>query len=159
MDLPSICTVMAGPRYGLALLNESLVLLCYPDSMCEINPANNLLDIWMMKEYGDSESWIKIYTINPVPTPCESPLAYLEGSFIASSNPNWIFNLLWSWFQWCHGIQFEWSSRKSESCTIHGMLNYNSNSKGIDNILTTYVEISFDCRKAYTNNELLRKKT
>lgn len=74
MEMPSACTIY-GPRYGLVVLNELLALICYPDPMCSIDPAEDLLDIWMMKEYGASESWIKKYTIRPLPISIETPLA------------------------------------------------------------------------------------
>nr|AIC33069.1 self-incompatibility S-locus F-box protein [Solanum lycopersicoides] len=74
MELPSVCTDLNGPRYGLAVLNDSLVLMSYPDSMCSIGHTENLLNIWMMKEYGESESWISIRTISPLPIPIESAL-------------------------------------------------------------------------------------
>nr|BAQ19037.1 Sm-locus linked F-box protein type-2 [Petunia x hybrida] len=75
MDMPGTCTFLGGPRYGLAVLYECLTLICYPDPMSSIDPTKDLIDIWMMEEYGTSESWIKIYTIKPVPIPIESPLA------------------------------------------------------------------------------------
>nr|AIK66498.1 S3-locus F-box type-2 protein [Petunia integrifolia subsp. inflata] len=75
MKMPGSCTFFDGPRYGLAILNGHLTLICYPDPMSSIDPTEDLIEIWMMKEYGASESWIKIYTIKPVPIPIESPLA------------------------------------------------------------------------------------
>ncbi|KAG5631045.1 hypothetical protein H5410_002762 [Solanum commersonii] len=74
MEMPSVCIDLNGPRYGLAVLNDSLVMMSYPDSMCSIDHTENLLDIWMMKEYGESESWIKMHTISPLPIPIESAL-------------------------------------------------------------------------------------
>nr|BAJ24855.1 S-locus linked F-box protein type-2 [Petunia x hybrida] len=75
MKMPGTCTLLDGPRYGLAVLNEHLTLICYPDPMCSIDPSEDFIDIWMMEKYGASESWIKISTIRPVPIPIESPLA------------------------------------------------------------------------------------
>nr|BAJ24854.1 S-locus linked F-box protein type-2 [Petunia x hybrida] len=75
MEMPGTCTFLDGPRYGLAVLNERLALICYPDPMSSIDQTDDLIDIWMLEEYGASESWIKIYTVEPVPIPIESPLA------------------------------------------------------------------------------------
>nr|AIK66497.1 S2-locus F-box type-2 protein [Petunia integrifolia subsp. inflata] len=82
MKMPGTCTLFDGPRYGLSVLNEHLTLICYPDPMSSIDPTEDLIDIWMMEEYGASESWIKIYTIRPVPIPIESPLAIWKGHLL-----------------------------------------------------------------------------
>nr|BAJ24853.1 S-locus linked F-box protein type-2 [Petunia x hybrida] len=75
MEMPGSCTFLDGPRYGLAILYECLTLICYPDPMSSDDPTEDLIDIWIMEKYGISESWIKKYTIRPVPIPIESPLA------------------------------------------------------------------------------------
>ncbi|KAK4737352.1 hypothetical protein R3W88_001049 [Solanum pinnatisectum] len=64
--MPHTCHSYDAKRYSLVVLNESLTLICYAD----------LTDIWMMKEYGVYESWIKKYTIKPLYI--EAPLVLLK---------------------------------------------------------------------------------
>ncbi|XP_009625868.1 F-box protein CPR1-like [Nicotiana tomentosiformis] len=56
---------------GLVILSESLTLICYPNPI-SIDQIQELTHIWVMKEYGVSESWILKDTIRP--PPIESPL-------------------------------------------------------------------------------------
>ncbi|XP_006341882.1 F-box protein CPR30-like [Solanum tuberosum] len=73
MNMPDCCHFFYGPRYGLVILIECLTLICYHDREPQVDPSEDMIDIWIMKEYGVSESWIKKYTIQPLPI--EYPLA------------------------------------------------------------------------------------
>nr|ABR18782.1 class S F-box protein [Nicotiana alata] len=72
METPGTCHWFDGKCYGLVILYKSLTLICYPDPM-STDPTEDLMDIWIMKEYGKKESWIKKCSIGPLPI--ESPLA------------------------------------------------------------------------------------
>nr|BAQ18965.1 S10-locus linked F-box protein type-14 [Petunia x hybrida] len=73
IKMPNTCHFKDRKCYGLVVLNESLTLICYPYPGCEIDPAVDFMEIWIMKEYGVNDSWSKKYTI--VPLAIESPLA------------------------------------------------------------------------------------
>nr|ABR18784.1 class S F-box protein [Nicotiana alata] len=73
MKMPDACYSIKQSRYGLIVLNESLALICYPDPRCAVDPTQDFIHIWLMEEYGVSETWIKKYTIQSLPI--ESPLA------------------------------------------------------------------------------------
>nr|ABR18786.1 class S F-box protein [Nicotiana alata] len=72
MKMPESCNAYDGKRYSLAVVNESLTLICYPSPDSEIDQTQNTMDIWIMMEYGVNESWTKKYIISPLPI--ESPL-------------------------------------------------------------------------------------
>nr|ABX82528.1 S-locus F-box-like protein c [Petunia integrifolia subsp. inflata] len=93
MKIPGDCTFLEIPRYGLAILNECLTLISYPDPMCSDEPIEELIYIWIMKEYGESESWIKKYTIKPLPI--ESPLAIWKDHLLLLQSISGI--ILFSW--------------------------------------------------------------
>nr|BAQ19002.1 S19-locus linked F-box protein 2 [Petunia axillaris subsp. axillaris] len=61
-----------GMSYGLVILYKFLTLICYHYPMFT-EPTEDLVDIWIMKEYGQKESWIKRFSVNLLPI--ESPLA------------------------------------------------------------------------------------
>nr|ABR18789.1 class S F-box protein [Nicotiana alata] len=73
MKMPNTCHSRDEKCYGLVVLNEYLTLICYPYPGKVIDPLKDFMDIWMMKDYGVNESWIKKYTITPLSI--ESPLA------------------------------------------------------------------------------------
>ncbi|OIT21444.1 hypothetical protein A4A49_54130 [Nicotiana attenuata] len=73
MKMPDTCDFFDGKCYGLVVLDESLTLICYPNPGSVPKQGKELTDIWIMKEYGVNESWVKKYTIRPLPI--ESPLA------------------------------------------------------------------------------------
>ncbi|XP_060201065.1 F-box protein CPR1-like [Lycium barbarum] len=62
-----------GTLHSLVLLTGSLSLICYPCLGPMIDPAKDLIEIWVMKDYNVYESWINKYTVRGLPT--ESPLA------------------------------------------------------------------------------------
>nr|BAQ19001.1 S19-locus linked F-box protein 1 [Petunia axillaris subsp. axillaris] len=72
MSMPDPCHFYDGKCYGLVILCKSLTLICYPDPMSS-NPTEYLTDIWIMKKYGEKESWKKRCSIRLLPI--ESPLA------------------------------------------------------------------------------------
>ncbi|XP_075095031.1 F-box protein CPR1-like [Nicotiana tabacum] len=72
MKMPDTCDFIDGKCYGLVVLDESLTLICYPNPGSVPKQGKELTDIWIMKEYGVNESWVKKYTIRPLPI--ESPL-------------------------------------------------------------------------------------
>ncbi|XP_059292167.1 F-box protein CPR1-like [Lycium ferocissimum] len=55
------------PHRSLVILNESLTLICYPSVVPVIDPTEDLIEIWIMKDYDVYESWIKKYTIRGLP--------------------------------------------------------------------------------------------
>ncbi|XP_059289788.1 F-box protein CPR1-like [Lycium ferocissimum] len=73
MEPPNTREFSSGTIHSLLILTESLCLTCYPCLGPMIDPANILMEIWIMKDYNVYESWIKKYTIRGLPT--ESPLA------------------------------------------------------------------------------------
>lgn len=48
-------------------------MIRYPNPKPEYDPTQDLMQIWIMKEYGVYESWIEKYTVRPFLI--ESPLA------------------------------------------------------------------------------------
>ncbi|TMW86035.1 hypothetical protein EJD97_022039 [Solanum chilense] len=74
MEMPDACTTQAAPCYALSFLDEFLMLICYPYSLRSSDYTEDPLDIWLLKEYGESDSWIKKYTIRLLLVPIESPL-------------------------------------------------------------------------------------
>ncbi|XP_009592459.1 F-box protein CPR1-like [Nicotiana tomentosiformis] len=73
IKMPDTCHSKDRKCYGLVVMKDSLTLICYPYPGCEIYPAIDFMEIWVMKEYGVNESWSKKYTITPLAI--ESPLA------------------------------------------------------------------------------------
>ncbi|KAG5631155.1 hypothetical protein H5410_002872 [Solanum commersonii] len=72
INMPDTCNSYNGPHYGLVVLRDSITMLRYPNPNPEYDPAQDLMQIWIMKEYGLYDSWMKIYTIRPLLI--ESPL-------------------------------------------------------------------------------------
>ncbi|XP_015078691.1 uncharacterized protein LOC107022606 [Solanum pennellii] len=58
--------------YALLISSEYLTLISYPDSKSGLDPKQDLMDIWIMREYGVYKSWFKKHTIGRLPI--ESPL-------------------------------------------------------------------------------------
>ncbi|KAG5632178.1 hypothetical protein H5410_003895 [Solanum commersonii] len=73
MKMPNNYHSFGRTCYALVILSECLTLICYPDSKSDIDPTQDLMDIWIMREYGVYESWFKKYTIGRR-FPIESPL-------------------------------------------------------------------------------------
>nr|AIG62976.1 S-locus F-box protein type-4 [Solanum habrochaites] len=69
---PDSCYFMNGPSYGLAVLNDTFTLICYPRTERAKN-TNEFTYIWLRKDYSGCDSWIKKYTIKGLPI--QSPLA------------------------------------------------------------------------------------
>ncbi|KAH0781554.1 hypothetical protein KY290_001152 [Solanum tuberosum] len=80
MDMPDACYSIRQSRYGLLVLNQCLASICYNDPGCAIDPTQDFLHIWIMKEYGVSESWIKNYKIRSLNV--ESPLGFWKDQFL-----------------------------------------------------------------------------
>ncbi|CAK9135937.1 unnamed protein product [Ilex paraguariensis] len=67
MGFPYVCSIGDGKYRSLGVLNESLALILYDYSAVETKN----FDIWVMTEYGVSESWTKQFTIGPLSgVPC-----------------------------------------------------------------------------------------
>nr|ARD08038.1 S-locus F-box protein [Solanum peruvianum] len=64
--MPHTCHPYDAKIYSLVILNESLTLICYAGKQTVLDPIRDLTDIWVLKEYGVYESWIKKYTIKPL---------------------------------------------------------------------------------------------
>lgn len=60
--LPGVCsvTIYGGYLKSFAVLNESIALILFPckDVQC--------FEIWLLTEFGNKESWTKLYTIGPI---------------------------------------------------------------------------------------------
>lgn len=85
IKMPSACHFYDGKSYGLIILNESLTLICYACSWGKNEHLEDLLDIWIMKEYDVNESWTKKYTIIK-PLSVESPLVVWKDHFLLLQN-------------------------------------------------------------------------
>ncbi|XP_059289152.1 F-box protein CPR1-like [Lycium ferocissimum] len=83
MEIPDTCHWFDGKCYGLVILFKSMTLICYPDPM-STNPTENLMDIWIMREYNKKESWIKICSIGPLSI--ESPLTVWKDDVLLLQN-------------------------------------------------------------------------
>nr|BAQ18955.1 S9-locus linked F-box protein 1 [Petunia x hybrida] len=86
MKMPDSCRFFNGPSYGLLIKNESLTLICYPDEESEVYPRQESIDIWIMKEYGAYDSWIKKQTIRPLPI--EIPLSIWKDDLLLFQSKN-----------------------------------------------------------------------
>ncbi|KAK2991679.1 hypothetical protein RJ640_028267 [Escallonia rubra] len=60
IQLPDVCAFPDGNERAFLVLNESLALLLFNSS------EQTSFDIWLMTEYGVSESWTKHFTIGPL---------------------------------------------------------------------------------------------
>ncbi|PHT94281.1 hypothetical protein T459_02163 [Capsicum annuum] len=69
IELPNTIHWFDGKCFGLVILYNCLTLICYPDPMSR-NPAKNMMDIWIMKEYSKRELWIKRCSIGPLHIEC-----------------------------------------------------------------------------------------
>nr|AIG62971.1 S-locus F-box protein type-2 [Solanum habrochaites] len=67
IKLPDTCYFCDNKGYGLTVCQNSLTLICYPHPKCHLEPGQEFTDIWFIKEYGQDETWIKKYTIRPLP--------------------------------------------------------------------------------------------
>ncbi|XP_060201061.1 F-box protein CPR1-like [Lycium barbarum] len=83
MKMPDTCYRFDGKCYGLVVLNKSLTLICYRDPTCEIDLKEDFMDIWTMKVYGVNDSWIKRYSIRPLPI--KSPLTIWKNLLLFQS--------------------------------------------------------------------------
>nr|BAQ19003.1 S19-locus linked F-box protein 3 [Petunia axillaris subsp. axillaris] len=88
IKMPDNCCFSDGPCYSLVLSNDSLTLICYPDPAQVVDPTKDLIDIWIMKDYGVHESWIKKNTI--IRLRIVSPLAVWRESLLLCERKNGI---------------------------------------------------------------------
>ncbi|KAL2579985.1 hypothetical protein GLYMA_15G101700v4 [Glycine max] len=49
------------PYYGVAVVNLTLGVL--RDCLCVLSHADTFLDVWLMKDYGNKESWTKLFRV------------------------------------------------------------------------------------------------
>ncbi|CAI9777383.1 unnamed protein product [Fraxinus pennsylvanica] len=63
---PESCLELDGKHSSLVVLDECLAMVRYQAWMKE----PHLIDIWVMKEYGVKESWIKQFTVGPILVMC-----------------------------------------------------------------------------------------
>ncbi|CAI9777384.1 unnamed protein product [Fraxinus pennsylvanica] len=66
IDFPESCSELDGKHSSLTVLNECLAMVRYQEWMKE----PRLIDIWVMKEYGVKESWIKQFIVGPILLMC-----------------------------------------------------------------------------------------
>nr|AIK66454.1 S6a-locus F-box type-11 protein [Petunia integrifolia subsp. inflata] len=67
MKLPDHCHFWDNKGYGLTVLSNYLTFITYPNPRCALDPGQEFTDIWIMEEYGVNGTWIKKYTIKPLP--------------------------------------------------------------------------------------------
>lgn len=67
MNMHDACNAYDGKRYGLTVLNELLMLICYPRPNRNNDPSQNTMDIWIMMEYDVYGYWNKKHMIKPIP--------------------------------------------------------------------------------------------
>nr|ABR18783.1 class S F-box protein [Nicotiana alata] len=91
--------------YGLVILSESLTLICYPNPI-SINPIQELTHIWVMKEYGVSESWFLKDTIRP--PPIERPLDVWKNNIILFESKSGLL------------VSYKLNSNEVEELKLHG---------------------------------------
>nr|BAQ18925.1 S5-locus linked F-box protein type-10 [Petunia x hybrida] len=104
MGMPDACHFADGKSYGLVILFKCMTLICYPDPMPS-SPTEKLTDIWIMKEYGEKESWIKRCSIRLLP---ESPLAV------------WKDEILLLHSKMGHLIAYDLNSNEVQELDLHG---------------------------------------
>ncbi|XP_049382596.1 F-box protein CPR1-like [Solanum stenotomum] len=80
MNIPDTYHYYNDPFYSLIILNKSLTLICYPSILPVIDPTEDLIEIWIMKDYDVYESWIKKYTLRSLSMEC--PLAVWKDNFL-----------------------------------------------------------------------------
>ncbi|XP_073120244.1 F-box/kelch-repeat protein At3g06240-like [Henckelia pumila] len=76
------------PEYGLSsltVLNENLAMVGYPRWKGESEPSQ-IIEIWVMKEYGVKESWTKQFVIGPYMVFCPFLLLNNEWLLVESNN-------------------------------------------------------------------------
>ncbi|XP_016457494.1 F-box/kelch-repeat protein At3g06240-like [Nicotiana tabacum] len=84
MIMPDSFNDYDGKYYSLVILNESLTLICYPDSYAEIDLTQDSMDVWIMMDYGVRDSWTKKYMIRP--PPFKSPLTIWKNHLLFLQN-------------------------------------------------------------------------
>ncbi|XP_006341885.1 F-box protein CPR30-like [Solanum tuberosum] len=67
IKMPDTCHFCDNQGYGLTVCQNTLTLICYPHPKCHIEPGQEFTDIWLIKEYGEDETWIRKYTLRPLP--------------------------------------------------------------------------------------------
>ncbi|KAI5678324.1 hypothetical protein M9H77_09274 [Catharanthus roseus] len=55
-----------GDYESLAIINDALALILYTGKYPDPHPFEQFIDVWIMKEYGNEESWSKQYSIGPL---------------------------------------------------------------------------------------------
>lgn len=60
---------ISQPDYGMP---SNLTLGIMKDCLCVFSRSDSLIDVWLMKEYGNKESWIKLIHL-----PFSSPLVFI----------------------------------------------------------------------------------
>lgn len=70
--MPDGCDYFDGKCYGIVILHEYLILVCYPDPGNDIQQGKESTNVWLLKEYGINISWVKKYSFTA--HPIESPL-------------------------------------------------------------------------------------
>nr|BAJ24873.1 S-locus linked F-box protein type-5 [Petunia x hybrida] len=71
-------------NHSLVILNKSLTLICYRSVAPTSDPIEDLMEIWILKDYDVSESWVKKYTIRSLPI--KIPLAIWQDNLLLFQN-------------------------------------------------------------------------
>uniref|UniRef100_Q6JE33 S3-locus linked F-box protein n=1 Tax=Petunia integrifolia subsp. inflata TaxID=212142 RepID=Q6JE33_PETIN len=106
MKMPDTCSVTHKQYYGLVILCESFTLIGYPNPVSPIDPAHDKMHIWVMMEYGVSESWIMKYTIRPLSI--ESPLAVWKKNILLLQSSSGLL------------ISYDLNSGQAKELNLHG---------------------------------------
>nr|AAX11680.1 S17-locus linked F-box protein [Petunia axillaris subsp. axillaris] len=107
MKMPDTCCLITHELYyGLVILCESFTLIGYSNPISSIDPARDKMHIWVMMEYGVSESWIMKYTIRPISI--KSPLAIWKNNILLLQNRSGIL------------ISYDLNSGEAKEFNLHG---------------------------------------
>ncbi|KAK2972777.1 hypothetical protein RJ640_027872 [Escallonia rubra] len=78
--LPDVCAFPDGNERAFLVLNDSIALLLF-------NPSyQTSFDVWLMTEYGVTESWTKLFTIGPLVQVKRPVLFWKHGLLMEKAN-------------------------------------------------------------------------
>ncbi|KAG9156015.1 hypothetical protein Leryth_012092 [Lithospermum erythrorhizon] len=83
IDLPNNLTNLDEKCTSLEVSNGSLALIAYTDSQLKLE--DQYTEIWIMKEYGISESWTKLFKIGPL-SGIRCPLSFMKNDVLLLEN-------------------------------------------------------------------------
>nr|AIG62985.1 S-locus F-box protein type-7 [Solanum habrochaites] len=107
INIPDVCNNLTHKQYyGLVILRGCLTLISYPNPISPTDPINDKVHVWVMEDYGVSNSWILKNTIRVVPV--ESPLDVWKNSILLFQSKNG------------HLISYDINSNEEKEHILHG---------------------------------------